>query len=172
MKKILSLLGTFTLIGTTTASVVSCNKTQYSEDELKKLKEENKINTDNKQIKDNLEWISPQEEPFDTSDNKYYFVVWRSKLNSDWRIIKFKNDKEKSKEETVDVDNNYFLILHWWDAPKVHYWALTVSGLRHHAEHIWGENSGINYFKSVYRWNLDIQEPNLCINTDGNIKVK
>ncbi|QIA67759.1 DUF3688 domain-containing protein [Spiroplasma citri] len=114
--------------------------------------------------------------PFDTSDNKYYFVVWRSKLNSDWRIIKFKNDKEKSKEETVDVDDNYFLILHWWDAPKVHYWALTVSGLRHHAEHIWRENSGINYFKAVYRWNV-VGEPNTPIIdlqtgqiTDWNLK--
>ncbi|QIA68940.1 DUF3688 family protein [Spiroplasma citri] len=52
--------------------------------------------------------------------------------------------------------------MHWWDAPKVHYWALTVSGLRHHAEHIWGENSGINIFKSVYRWNV-VGEPNTPI---------
>ncbi|WP_348735012.1 lipoprotein [Spiroplasma endosymbiont of Ammophila pubescens] len=38
MKKILSLLGTITLIGTSTTNLVACNKTQYSEDDLKKRK--------------------------------------------------------------------------------------------------------------------------------------
>ncbi|QIA68604.1 lipoprotein [Spiroplasma citri] len=108
MKKILSLLGTFTLIGTTTASVVSCNKTQYSEDELKKLKEENKINTDNKEIKDNLEWVAPQEKPFKEIDNKYYFVVWRSDKNGNWRIVKFLNDTNSKKE--LDSYGRYKLI--------------------------------------------------------------
>ncbi|WP_281042271.1 lipoprotein [Spiroplasma citri] len=92
MKKILSLLGTITLIGTSTTSLVACN-TQYNEDELKQLKKENKINTTNQEIKDNLEWIAPQEKPFNEVDNKYYFVVWRGDKNDDWRIIKFKNDR-------------------------------------------------------------------------------
>ncbi len=43
MKKLLSLLGTITLIGTSTTSLVACNK-QYSEYELKKEKEKNNIN--------------------------------------------------------------------------------------------------------------------------------
>ncbi|WP_348736061.1 lipoprotein [Spiroplasma endosymbiont of Ammophila pubescens] len=76
MKKILSLLGTITLIGTSATSLVACNKPQYSEDELKKLKEENKINTTNQEIRDNLEWITPQEKPFKEVNNKYFFVVW------------------------------------------------------------------------------------------------
>ncbi|WP_310612947.1 lipoprotein [Spiroplasma citri] len=92
MKKILSLLGTITLIGTSTTSLVACN-TQYNEDELKQLKKENKINTTNQEIKDNLEWIAPQEKPFNEVDNKYYFVVWRGDKNDNWRIIKFKNDR-------------------------------------------------------------------------------
>ncbi|WP_281042146.1 lipoprotein [Spiroplasma citri] len=90
MKKILSLLGTITLIGTSTTSLVACN-TQYSEEELKKLKEKNKINTTDQKIKDNLEWIAPQEKPFNKVDNKWYFVVWRGDENDNWRIIKFQN---------------------------------------------------------------------------------
>ncbi|WP_338966327.1 MULTISPECIES: lipoprotein [unclassified Spiroplasma] len=59
MKKILSLLSTITLIGTSTTSLVACNK-QYSEDELKEQKEKHKINTTNQEIRNNLEWIAPQ----------------------------------------------------------------------------------------------------------------
>ncbi|AXF95179.1 lipoprotein [Spiroplasma phoeniceum] len=59
MKKILSLLGAITLIRTSTTSLVACNNIpQYNEDELQQLKQENKINTINQQIKDNLEWIA------------------------------------------------------------------------------------------------------------------
>ncbi|PQM30046.1 lipoprotein [Spiroplasma poulsonii] len=44
MKKILSLLGTITLIGTSTTSLVACNTTQkYTPEELAKIKQENKI---------------------------------------------------------------------------------------------------------------------------------
>ncbi|WP_338990355.1 lipoprotein [Spiroplasma endosymbiont of Seladonia tumulorum] len=38
MKKLLSLLGTSTLIGTSTTNLVACNTPQYSEEELKKTK--------------------------------------------------------------------------------------------------------------------------------------
>ncbi|WFH00612.1 lipoprotein [Spiroplasma citri] len=83
MKKILSLLGAITLIGTSTTSLVACN-TQYSEDELKELKEKNKIDTADENIKNNLEWIAPQEKPFNEVDNKYYYVVWRGNENEEW----------------------------------------------------------------------------------------
>ncbi|WP_353487233.1 lipoprotein, partial [Spiroplasma phoeniceum] len=90
MKKILSLLGTVTLIGTNTTSLVACDKTkEYTPEELSELKDKNNINI-NGNI---LEWIAPQEKPFNTVDNKYYFVVWYGKENDDWKIIKFKYDK-------------------------------------------------------------------------------
>ncbi len=56
MKNILlSLLGTIALTGTSTTNLVACNKPQeYTKEELAKLKEENKINTTNKEIRDNL----------------------------------------------------------------------------------------------------------------------
>ncbi|WP_348735947.1 lipoprotein [Spiroplasma endosymbiont of Ammophila pubescens] len=38
MKRLLSFIGTIILIGTSTTNLVACNKTQYSEDDLKKRK--------------------------------------------------------------------------------------------------------------------------------------
>ncbi|UZQ31037.1 MAG: lipoprotein [Spiroplasma phoeniceum] len=74
MKKILSLLGTIALIVISTTSLVGCNTPQkYTPEELAKIKEQNNIKT-----KDGiLNWIAPQEKPFDKIDNKYYFVIWR-----------------------------------------------------------------------------------------------
>ncbi|WP_353487075.1 lipoprotein, partial [Spiroplasma phoeniceum] len=100
MKKILSLLGTITLIGTSTTSLVACNTSQkYTKDELEHLKKENQINT-----KDGiLEWIAPQEKPFNQIDNnKYYFVVWRGDDNADWRIVKFQNNTS----DWIKIDNS------------------------------------------------------------------
>ncbi len=46
MKKLLSLLGTITLIVTSTTSIVACNNTpqEYTKEELEHLKKENQIN--------------------------------------------------------------------------------------------------------------------------------
>ncbi|PWF95148.1 hypothetical protein [Spiroplasma poulsonii] len=59
---------------------------------IKKEKEENKINTTNQEIKDNLEWIAPQEKPFNEIDDKYYYVVWCGDKNQKWYLSKFNND--------------------------------------------------------------------------------
>ncbi len=62
MKKILNILGTITLITTSTVSLVACNTPQeYTLEELEHLKKENQINIANKEIRDNLELIAPQE---------------------------------------------------------------------------------------------------------------
>ncbi len=60
MKRLLSIIGAISLIGTSTTSLVACNKPQYSEDELKKEKEKHKIDTKYQTIRDNLEWIASQ----------------------------------------------------------------------------------------------------------------
>ncbi|WP_348735493.1 lipoprotein [Spiroplasma endosymbiont of Ammophila pubescens] len=59
MKRLLSILGAITLVGTSTTNLVACNKPQYSEDDLKKEKEKHKIDTKDQTIKNNLEWITP-----------------------------------------------------------------------------------------------------------------
>nr|CAK98942.1 hypothetical lipoprotein transmembrane [Spiroplasma citri] len=165
MKKILSLLGTITLIGTSTTSLVACN-TQCNEDELEQLKIENKINTTNQEIKDNLEWIAPQEKPFNEVDNKYYFVVWHSDKNNDWRIAKFKNNSSVTK---IDNFNNY--VLEKTDLGMGRDLYITKeSGFIKYLS-VWKNDDG-TYFKAVYRWNNEEQKlPNLDIDKDGNVKV-
>ncbi|WP_338992691.1 hypothetical protein [Spiroplasma endosymbiont of Seladonia tumulorum] len=39
-----------------------------------------------------LEWIAPQEKPFNEVDNKYYYVVWRGDKNDSWYLTKFNNN--------------------------------------------------------------------------------
>ncbi len=170
MKKILTLLGTITLIGTSITSLVACNTPQeYTKEELVKLKEENKINTANQEIKDNLEWIAPQEKPFNEVDNKYYYVIWKSK---NWNITKFKNNKEIQNKDSFKVleqkdeyklklhrySLNYEVDLNVYEPSNMTNWPLRID---------YG-----TYFKSVYRWNGEEQNlPDLIIDDNGNIKV-
>ncbi len=169
MKKILNLLGTITLIGASTTNLVACDNNkihEYTKEQLEKLKEENKINTKDEYIKNNLEWISPQEKPFNKVDNKYYFVVWHIKNNDDWRIIKFKNDIDIGyyKKRILDKYNTYDL-------------KMTEENLladeNRFAHHFWWDVDDGSHFKAVYRWNLDIDIPDLDVNNKtGEIKIK
>ncbi|WP_114565462.1 lipoprotein [Spiroplasma phoeniceum] len=173
MKKILSLLGTITLIGTSTTSLVACNKTQeYTPEELKELKEKNKIDTTNQEIKDNLEWIAAQEKPFNSQgDYKYYIIVWKGAKNDNWTIKKYKNIGY-TENNTINgiisytkIDKSYsgaFLYRNEFD--------LAANKTREHAT--WIEDDG-TFFKSVYCWNGEEQKlPNLVIDDNGNVKVK
>ncbi len=170
MKKILSILGTITLIGTSTTSLVACNIPQeYTPEELAKLKEENKINTTNQEIRNNLEWMAPQEKPFNKVDNKWYYVVWKG--NNQWNINKFKNNEfpkqiipnNKGKDKILINYGDFTagqrekeLYFVYRDSLKIKYWSDDIEGA---------------YFKSVYCWNLETTEPNLVIDNKGNIKV-
>ncbi len=172
MKRLLIILGTITLIGTSTTSLVACNTQQaYKSEELAKLKEENKINTANQEIRDNLEWIAPQEKPFIDAfiDNKYYYVVWRNEKDADWRITKFKNNKSNNNIKIDEVDNRTLekndLGMAWKDL-----YVLNKTGFIKYVI-VWKYDEG-TYFKSLYRWNLDTKEPDLVINDNGNLKVK
>ncbi|WP_253301188.1 lipoprotein [Spiroplasma endosymbiont of Phyllotreta cruciferae] len=163
-KKLLSILGTIALIGTSTTSLVACNTPQeYTKEQLAKLKEENKINTTNQQIRDNLEWITPQEKPFKNIDDKWYYVVWRGDKNDNWRIIKFKHFEQK--EKVLDNYDKYELKTSHFGGDLFIYKNLFVS-------YDWNKDDG-TYFKSVYRWNLDTNISDLLnIDENGNIKVK
>ncbi len=173
MKKILSLLGTITLIGTSTTSLIACNTPQeYTKEQLAKLKEANKINTTNETIKNNLEWMAPQEKPFNTVDNKWYYVVWRGDKKDNLRIIKYKYENF-NEDKIIDIYGNHHSLklfkTHRYTNGK---WEKNIrlfnsKGLPEYS--VWGLD--FNYIKSVYRWNLDTQEPNLIIDDKGNVKV-
>ncbi|RUO85848.1 lipoprotein [Spiroplasma endosymbiont of Megaselia nigra] len=167
MKKILSFLCSITLIGTSTTSLVACNiQHEYTAEELAKLKEENKIKTANQEIKDNLEWIAPQEKPFNQVDNKCYYVLWKGQ---NWNITKFKNNNLINKtHSSIEIDKknedeNYTLNLEW-KSPVV-----TIVIRSYSVISDWPAPR----FKSVYRWNLDTNISHLLdIDKNGNIKVK
>ncbi|WP_253301049.1 hypothetical protein [Spiroplasma endosymbiont of Phyllotreta cruciferae] len=162
MKKILSILGIIALTLISTTSLIACNTPQeYTSEKLKELKEENKINTKDQTIRDNLEWIVPQQKPFITVDNKYYFVVWRGDKNENWKIVKFKHFEQK--EKVLDKYDKYELKTSHFGGDLFIYKNGFVS-------YDWNKDDG-TYFKSVYRWNLDTQEPNLFIDNVGNVKV-
>ncbi|WP_425377814.1 lipoprotein [Spiroplasma endosymbiont of Polydrusus pterygomalis] len=185
MKKILTFLGIITLIGTSATSLVACdNIAEYTPEELKHLKKENQINTTNKNIKDNLEWIAPQEKPFNQIDDKYYFVVWRNNSGSKWIITKFKNDTETSKENgkrkiVISEDGlDKLFILMETEEPfkgtfKKYSKDVAVTVLEGSSKFIkkFSKPPYKNYFKSVYRWNLDTSTPYLVVDKDGSIKV-
>lgn len=168
MKKILSILWAISLVGTSTTSLIACNTPQYNAEELARLKEENKIKTDIKEIRDNLEWMAPQEKPFiDTFiDNKYYYVVWKGQ---NWNITKFKNNNLIDRTHpSIEIDKknedeNYTLNLEW-KSPMV-----TIVIRSYSVISDWPAPR----FKSVYRWNGEEQKlPNLDIDKEGNVIVK
>ncbi len=180
MKRLLSIISIILLIGTSTTNLVAFNALQeYTKEELAKLKEENKINTANQEIKDNLEWIAPQEKPFNEVDNKYYYVVWRGNENNDWRIIKFQNiiNLEENKKYNIDKLNDDTLNMYHIKGENNQ--LLTVCDNKRKLIIPWYnkfENGAFpllkNWIKSVYRWNLDKFKPDLILDENDNIKVK
>ncbi|UZQ30705.1 MAG: lipoprotein [Spiroplasma phoeniceum] len=159
MKRLLSIIGAISLAVTSTTSLVACNTPQeYTKEELKELKDKNNITT-----KDGiLEWIAPQEKPFNTVDNKYYYVVCRGDKNDNWIIVNYKYKKQGLLEEY----NNFILSI---NNKKELYIFKKQGAIGFSAK--WNKNN--DYFKSVYRWNLDTNISNLLyIDENGNIKVK
>ena len=163
MKKILSILGAISLVGTSTTSLVACNKPQYNAEELARLKEENKIKTDNQEIRDNLEWMAPQESPFNT--DKFYYVVWRGNKNDNWRVIKLKHSNGQKVSDKYD---KYELIS---SNDEKNLFNLFI--LKELVTYFWLKKDDGTHFKSVYRWNGEEQKlPNLDIDKEGNVIVK
>ncbi|MBW3058783.1 MAG: hypothetical protein CXB60_06920 [Spiroplasma poulsonii] len=90
--------------------------------------------------------VDADDKPFNNNpnDNKYFFVVWRSSENVDWRIVKFQNNNA-----TKELDNQGEFILR----------LSQLGGWRGIDLAIFFKNSlryrwllDKNYFKSVYRW--------------------
>ncbi|MFJ1522736.1 lipoprotein [Spiroplasma sp. ald] len=176
MKRLLSIIGAISLVGTSTTSLVACNTPQeYTKEELEHLKKENKINTTNQEIRDNLEWIAPQEKPFNKVDNKWYYIVWKK---DKWKISKiFRNYSiNVNQEYNIYKDNNYELKFFRGinNINKIQDASLIYNRNNPFGFVKWGERNSdyINYIKSVYRWNLNKPELELILDENGNIKVK
>ncbi|GAA6238832.1 MAG: hypothetical protein SPLM_09480 [Spiroplasma phoeniceum] len=161
-------MGTITLIGTSTTSLVACdNVNEYTPEELTKLKEENKIDTKNKKIRDNLEWMAPQEKSFNEVDNKHYYVVWRGDKNENWKIVKFQNKKEQRLIK-FDEQNKYYIKIGQYNGGfdiSINQYPSSIRTLKP-----WQKDNEA-YFKFVYRWNLDTNVPDLILDENSNVKV-
>ncbi|WP_374695793.1 hypothetical protein [Spiroplasma endosymbiont of Polydrusus formosus] len=168
MKKLLSIIWTISLVGIISIiSLVACNKPpQYNEDELIQLKEKNNI-----KIKNGiLEWIAPQEKPFsEIGNNKYYFILWRGLKTDKWTLKKYK-DVGLAKDNTL-IDTSY-------NNAKLHRVSHDLQTIAEREYSSWCTPFGFNdkddgsHFKSIYRWNLYTQEPNLILDENSNVKVK
>ncbi len=161
MKKLLSIIGTISLITGGSSNLIACNNNQLTSEKLTELKEKN-----NKTINGNkLEWMAPQEKPFNALDDKWYVVIWRGKENLEWKIFKLKND------EKIRLKNGFKLVLDYYgkvdDPNKINLvFDAEINNLRAN-DQIWTNNS-IN-FKSVYRWDGNSESNTPKIDNNGNI---
>ncbi|WP_310612944.1 hypothetical protein [Spiroplasma citri] len=79
--------------------------------------------------------VYADDKPFNIVDNKWYFVVWRSDTNSNWRIIKFLNN-----EVNIIIDNFKNYELEKYDLPLL-------------GNDLYIKNkSGIRYVSYLKRW--------------------
>ncbi|WP_338989708.1 hypothetical protein [Spiroplasma endosymbiont of Seladonia tumulorum] len=117
------------------------------------------------------EEIFEKNRPLKEIDNKYYFVVWRSDTNSNWRIIKFLNDTNSKKE--LDSYGRYKLIFKEYS--PFYDFTLLIRGERGDTDHTWKDDNG-TYFKFLYRWegtgepNTPFISPKTGQITDWNLK--
>ncbi len=140
IKKLLSILGIISLITSGSSNLIACDKTILTSEKLAELKEKNsKIINGNK-----LEWIAPQEKPFNNVDDKWYVIIWRGNEKNDWKIIKFQNNIKINDSIEIDVQNNNILRL-----GKFGHLMINSGGFYWGEAPIWNTKN----IKAVYRWN-------------------
>ncbi|APE75042.1 hypothetical protein [Spiroplasma citri] len=110
-----------------------------------------KIESSFKYIKSRLKEVTPDDKPFNTVDNKWYYVVCRGNENDVWEIVKFNNNEfpkqkihYKGKEKITINYGNFSGFQRLKDLYFISRDSLTIK--------YWSEDSG-KYFKAVYRWN-------------------
>ncbi|MFU0252545.1 hypothetical protein [Spiroplasma sp. Moj] len=93
-------------------------------------------------------------------------VVCRGDKNNNWEIAKFKNDFNDNKFKVIKKLNiGELKLLYNMDYGKHLQVGYDISKK-------WISNINNDYFKSVYRWNLDTNISDLLdIDENGNIKV-
>ncbi|AXF95062.1 hypothetical protein [Spiroplasma phoeniceum] len=106
-----------------------------------------KIESSVKYVKSRLKEMTPDEQPFKTTDNKWYYVVWRGEKNEEWKIVKFLNNSNLLK---IDNFNNRQLEKTDLAYGKDLYISNNSGFIKYVSN--WQRDDGA-YFKAVYRWN-------------------
>ncbi|QED25364.1 hypothetical protein [Spiroplasma citri] len=108
-----------------------------------------KIESSGKYVKSRLKEVTPQEKPFNTVDNKYYYVVWRGDKNEEWKITKFQNNNKNNINYEIDIQNRVNFVSSLMNVKDLF---ITDSPSRVKSTKYWNDDNG-TYFKAVYRWN-------------------
>ncbi|QIA68405.1 hypothetical protein GL982_01985 [Spiroplasma citri] len=105
------------------------------------------IESSAKYVKSRLKEMTPDEQPFNQVNNKWYYVVCRGNENDVWEIAKFKNDFIDNKLKVIKkIKNGELSILYNMDYGR----HLQVG---YNILKKWISNINNKYFKAVYRWN-------------------
>ncbi|MFW4371215.1 MAG: lipoprotein [Spiroplasma sp. hy2] len=159
MKKILNLLGTITLIGTSTTSLISCNP------DIEKC---------NKETIGNFERICYREEKFNKVDNKWYIVIAKLNLKNNWEIFKFKNYEIKPnfkfKTSNPRVNIVYLLTSNSNDIER-EYYTIGISNPDENLNDISPWNRGVSNFKAIYQYEGNDEPTVPKIDDNGNIII-
>ncbi|GAA6238930.1 MAG: hypothetical protein SPLM_10470 [Spiroplasma phoeniceum] len=160
MKKLLSILTISTLTASVPAPLLANTVQTRDKRDVGATAKDVTTGFDLK-IKEKSSWqqVKTQEKPFNTVDNKYYYVVWKGKNEDNWILIKFQNNKEieRFKPLVIDKQNENTLNINKFSEIPIE------NDLTINANTIirWKNDNG-KYFKSVYRWD-GVGEPNLPI---------
>ncbi|AXF95764.1 lipoprotein [Spiroplasma phoeniceum] len=154
MKKWLSIIGAIGLTATSTTTLISCKKENNNENGGEDNKPEPQYNPQQPPEGSNWKQVIAQDKPFNTVDNKWYFVVWRGDENDNWRIIKFPNINFSEKRKVLDTQEDYELAL---TRVGDNLFRIKIGAVRPVTS--WSQDDG-TYFKSVYRWD-GVDEPEI-----------
>nr|CAK99654.1 hypothetical lipoprotein transmembrane [Spiroplasma citri] len=160
MKKWLSIIGAIGLTATSTTTLISCKKENNKNTKTIAIAPTTKA----QQPPEGSNWkqVIAQNKPFNTVDNKWYFVVWRGEKTNDWKIIKFNN----KKDIILDIDNDFNI--------KLGKTELFINGYSSGNDLCLQTRPGSaisiasfqkdngTYFKSIYRWD-GVGEPEIPI---------
>ncbi|WP_338988942.1 lipoprotein [Spiroplasma endosymbiont of Seladonia tumulorum] len=160
MKKILSIIGAISLIGTPTFNLISCNPN---------------IEQCHKETIGDFERICYREEKFNVADNKWYIIIAKLNLEDNWEIFKFQN-KEIKTNYIFGTSNSKISIVCWLtnnvNDIKRKYYTIGLINSNGDWNNVSSWERGVSNFKGIYQY-LGNDEPNLPkIDKEGNLKVK
>ncbi|WP_338963733.1 lipoprotein [Spiroplasma endosymbiont of Sarcophaga carnaria] len=158
MKKLLSILGSLVIVGTSTVGVISCKVDNVSECERNDI--------------GNWKQMCPKDQPFKKVDNKYYVTIWRTTKEDKWKISLF--NFINSLVTNIQKDGKYIL---QYSIKQGYNSGLMLVEERDQWRTVlikrWEDDSKQQeLFKSLYKWDDDTPTPTLPkIDENGNIIV-
>ncbi|WP_338989826.1 lipoprotein [Spiroplasma endosymbiont of Seladonia tumulorum] len=158
MKKLLSIIGAISLVGTSTLGVISCKVDNVSDCERNDI--------------GNWKQMCPKDQPFKKVDNKYYVTIWRTTKEDKWKISLF----NFINKNITNIDSYNKYILQYSIKQGYNSGLMLVEQKDDGRDALikrWEDDSKQqDFFKSLYKWDTDKSIPSLPkIDDNGNIIV-